>query len=115
MAEELKCQATTSEGEQCNNPAKYPKDNPIACHLKAHQKQLGVTVKKEDIDETKTHIFGSDKLVHIIFVNYPEDDDRDFFRADFSGGKWETDDDEKAKLLEEYNENHNHINLEKVQ
>ena len=101
-----KCQATTSEGDSCNNPAMYPKENPIACHIKSHQKQLGLLDESEDkekiekiINRTKKHIFSSKRLTHTIFVRYPEDDDRDYFRAEFSGGRWETDDDEKAELL----------------
>ena len=129
MAEEpkyKKCQAETSDGSSCKNPAIYPKDEPIACHMESHQKQLGVyedvpeetkkqvkeaenkekEVKdekeeqvKNPFDNTKKHVFSTNRLSHTVLVNYPEDDDRDYFRAEFSGGRWETDDDEKAELL----------------
>ena len=124
MAEEKKCQATTSDGDSCNNRATVPEDNPVACHIKSHQKQLGVLDNKEDkemadkkevgktkedtteetndIPEVKTHVFASEHLTHTIFIRYPEDDEREYFRAQFTGGRFETDNDEKAQLLEEH-------------
>ena len=141
MAEEKKCQATTSDGDSCNNRATVPEDNPVACHIKSHQKQLGALDNKEDkemadkkevketkedineenadipevketkediieetndIPEVKTHVFASEHLTHTIFIRYPEDDEREYFRAQFTGGRFETDNDEKAKLLEEH-------------
>jgi len=119
-----KCQATTSEGDSCNNPAMYPKENPIACHIKSHQKQLGLLDESEDkekiekiINRTKKHIFSSKRLTHTIFVRYPEDDDRDYFRAEFTGGKYETDNNEKAELLQKYVKSNRKLSklIEKIQ
>lgn len=117
MTEEKKCLAKTSNGESCNNKALYPKDDPIACHLKSHQEQLGIKVNKEDIDNTKTHIFSSKKLVHNILVRYPRKDKRHYFKVEFSGGKWETDNDEKAELLMDYVNNTKRLKniIDKVQ
>lgn len=124
---EKKCQAITTGGESCNNKAMFPEDNPVACHIKSHREQLGVldeTIKETSNkegkvikDETKTHVFSSEKIVHTIFVRFPKDDKRDFFRADFTGGRWETDSDEKAKLLQGYVANNKHIRniIKKVQ
>jgi len=112
MSEEKLCQATTSDGDSCNNKATYPEDNPVACHIPAHRRQLleegeidmpeeKAKTKEVKTPEVKTHVFASTALTHTVFVRYPEDDERDYFRAEFTGGKYETDDGEKAKLLEE--------------
>lgn len=106
-----KCMAVTSDGESCNNKATFPEDNPIACHLKSHQKQLGLVDKiKEDknmpkkVEETKKHVFASTCLTQTVYVDTdkePEEKgERDYFRAEFKGGRYETDSDEKARLLE---------------
>lgn len=107
MSDEKLCQAVTADGDRCNNKATYPEDNPVACHIPAHRRQLleegeiDMPKEKEVIEEVKTHVFASTALTHTVFVRYPEDDERDYFRAEFVGGKFETDNDEKAKLLEE--------------
>lgn len=36
----VRCQAVTSSGNQCKNEAIYPENNPKACHIKSHQKQV---------------------------------------------------------------------------
>ena len=114
MAEDLTCQAKTSDGDSCNNKAIYPKDNPVACHLKSHQRQLEIVVdnkeeenmpeKKVETKEPKLHVFASKSLHHVVFVDYEEPHEeknkRNFFRAEFEGGRWETYDDKKAALLE---------------
>jgi hypothetical protein len=118
MNEDKLCKAKTSDGSSCNNKAKYPKDDPIACHLKSHQRQLEVVVDNEEeeimpeeekvetkevVDEPKLHVFASTSLHHVVFVDYdeqPEDGERNYFRAEFDGGKYETYDDKKAELLE---------------
>lgn len=113
MSEDLTCQAKTSDGDSCNNKAIYPKDNPIACHLKSHQRQLEVVVdepkeeedmpKEKGMEEPKPHIFASKSLHHTVFVDTDkevEDGERDFFRAEFNAGRYETYDDKKAKLLD---------------
>lgn len=120
MSEEKRCQAVTSDGSQCKNEATYPEDNPVACHIPAHRRQLlekgeinmpenkeaAVATGNEEIEEVKTpeaktHVFASTALTHTVFVRYPKDDERDYFRAEFTGGRYETDNEEKAKLLEE--------------
>ncbi len=118
MSEEKLCQAKTSDGSSCNNKAKYPKDDPVACHLKSHQRQLEVVVDNEEeeimpeeekvetkkvVDETQPHIFASTSLHHVVFVDTDketEDGERNYFRAEFDGGRYETYDDKKAELLE---------------
>jgi len=110
MAKEKKCQAVTSDGDSCNNKAVFPEDNPVACHIKAHQEQMMEKLENEDDDlpeenkkELETHIFASDKLVHTVFVDTDketEPGERDYFRVQFRGGKWETDNDKKAELLQ---------------
>jgi hypothetical protein len=118
MSEDKLCKAKTSDGSSCNNKAKYPKDNPIACHLKSHQRQLEVVVDNEEeeimpeeekvetkkvVDEPQPHIFASTSLHHVVFVDTDkemEDGERDYFRAEFDGGRYETYDDKKAELLE---------------
>ena len=116
MSEEKLCQAKTADGESCNNKATYPGNNPVACHIPAHRRQM---IEKGEIDmpekkeetkevktpEVKTHVFASTALTHTVFVRYPEDDPRDYFRAEFTGGRWETDNGEKAKLLEKLMKN----------
>ena len=100
----MKCKALTSDGTQCSNKATYPEHNPVVCHIPAHRKQIyekGEVKMKKEVPEVEKHIFASKALNHTVFVNYPEDDERDYFRAVFSKGKYTTDDDEKAKLLEE--------------
>lgn len=109
MTEEKRCQAITSDGSQCKNEATYPKDNPVACHIPAHRRQmiekgeLDMPAKEENVEvpEVKNHVFASKALNHTVFVRYPEDDERDYFRAEFSGGRYETNDEEKAELLVE--------------
>jgi len=118
MNEDKLCKAKTSDGSSCNNKAKYPKDNPVACHLKSHQRQLEVVVDNEEeetmpeeektetkevVDEPQLHIFASTSLHHVVFVDTDketEDGERDYFRAEFDGGRYETYDDKKAELLE---------------
>lgn len=119
---EVQCQAKTGEGEQCSNRAIIPEENPVACHIESHQKQLGVfdaeanaeKVVKE-LETNKKHIFGTNRLTHTVFVRYPEDDERSHFRAQFTGGRWETDSDEKAKLLMEHAEDVRYLEIEKIQ
>ena len=108
MTEEKRCQAITGDGSQCKNEATYPEDDPVACHIPAHRRQLleegEILMPKEKevkTPEVKNHVFASTALTHTVFVRYPEDDERDYFRAEFTGGKYATDSDEKAKLLEE--------------
>lgn len=131
--EEIRCKATTGDGDQCNNRATIPKENPKACHLESHQKQLNVykkegektmseeksakkTEKTDEIPNVKNHVFASKHLSHTIFVNYPEDDERNHFRAQFNGGRFETNNDEKAKLLKKQVENDRNLSkkIEKV-
>ena len=110
MTEEKKCLAVTSNGDSCNNKAIWPEEDPKACHIKAHQEQVArveeepkdAGLKKEPKEEPvdQKHIFASQHLNHTIFVRYPEED-RDYFRAEFNGGRFETEDNEKAKLLME--------------
>jgi len=113
MSEEKLCQAKTSDGDRCQNKAVFPKGEPVACHLESHQKQLFPADIVEDLKEEKDmpetkepklHIFASKSLHHVVFVDYKEPHEekgkRNFFRAEFDGGRWETYDDEKAELLE---------------
>lgn len=119
------CQAVTSDGDSCNNKATYPEDNPVACHIKSHQEQMDKKLKEvpmtseekvkdllnetedaETVDaEPKLHVFSSTSLHHVVFVDTGEEPEekgeREYFRAEFDGGRYETYDDNKAKLLEE--------------
>ena len=124
MAEEKKCQAVTGDGDSCNNKAIFPEDNPVACHIKAHQEQMIKKLENEDDDlpeenkkQLEKHIFASDKLTHNIFVRYPEDDEREYFKARFTGGRYETNNDEKAKLLKEVIDDNPRLNqsVKKIQ
>lgn len=131
MSEDMNCQAVTSDGDSCNNKAAYPEDNPVACHIKSHQKQMDEKLKEvsmtseekakklllDELDkvdkvelEPKLHVFASKSLHHIVFIDTgekPEEKgERDYFRVEFNGGKYETYDDKKAKLLKKQVEKH---------
>lgn len=123
MSIEKRCQAITGDGTQCKNEAVYPEDNPVACHIPAHRRQMieegeiDMPEKKDEIPEVKQHVFSSTALNHTLFVRYPNDDDRDYFRVVFVGGKYSTNDDEKAELLEKAIENNTRLSakITKVQ
>ena len=123
MPEDKTCQAITSDGDSCNNTATYPEDNPVACHIKSHQKQMeekleedimtpeekakeliGETEDVEKVSEPKLHIFASKSLHHVLFIDTGEEPEkkgeRDYFRVEFNGGRFETYDDQKAEAID---------------
>jgi len=110
--EDRTCQAKTQEGESCSNRAVWPPDDPRFCHLPAHQPDEeeipeGQLEEKEEPEKypedelNSRHIFSSSRASHSVFVTYPEPEGG-FFIAEFEGGAYETNDDRKAKLLEEH-------------
>lgn len=107
-----KCEAITADGDSCKMEAKYPEDNPKYCHLHKNKLEEG-EITMEDVEQNKAHIFGSDVASHTVLVDYEgspdEDGERNYFRARFNDGIWQTNSDKKAKLLMEKLDNNSDL------
>jgi len=99
-----KCIGFTVSNDKCKNVATFPEDNPLYCHHHKHQFQEKDLEKKDTEDlknfiGQKKHVFASQHLSHILFIDCPAFSEKGFIRIEFEGGRYETNNDKIAELI----------------
>jgi len=119
VEKEQTCIGVTASGDSCKNNPTFPEDKPLYCHHHKHQfSEDDYKTSSEDsireINETpvgsRKHVFASQHLTHTIFIDCPEfAPERGFIRIKFVEGRYETDDDKKAELIQKSIKNNRNL------